>query len=87
MEINVLSTGSVYEVAELKFSKNLMSHVLFNRCAFVLRNCSSLAQTADFIYIDNSKVLCIIHVLKWCNSCMMGFFFAMCILKILYEHS
>lgn len=54
MEINVLSTNSVFEVAELKFSKNRMSHVLFNRCAFVLRNCSSLAQTADFIYIENS---------------------------------
>lgn len=82
MEINVLSTDSVFEVAGLKFSKNLM----FNRCAFVLRNCSSLAQTDDFSYIDNSIVLCIILVLKWCNSCMM-FFFAMCILKILYGHS
>lgn len=74
MEINVLSTDSVFEVAGLKFSKNLM----FNRCAFVLRNCSSLAQTADCIYIDNSIVLCIIHVLKWCNSCMM-FFFSQCV--------
>lgn len=66
IEKNVLSTGSVYEVAELKFS--YVTCFIWQMCIDFEKLFTLAKKAYMYMCIDNSLLLCI------SNSCMMGVF-------------